>query len=201
LSHRINSKATEMLSFKEYNALGQLITKKVGDLSESQFLQQVDYSYNIRGWLTSINRVGNLATGRQPQDLFAFHILYNDVIGAHSDVEPLYNGNISQTFWRTASDNIQRSYGYVYDPVNRLLDAHYKIPNSSVFGSYNEHLTYDNNGNILTLKRNGLQESEQQLFEIDDLDYEYQGNQLLNVTDATVAARLHLVASCLKLKP
>ena len=184
-THRINSKATEMLSFKEYDALGQLITKKVGDLSENQFLQQVDYSYNIRGWLTSINRVGNLATGGQPQDLFAFHILYNDVIGAHADVEPLYNGNISQTFWRTASDNIQRSYGYVYDPVNRLLDAHYKIPNSSVFGSYNEHLTYDNNGNILTLKRNGLQESEQQLFQIDDLDYEYQGNQLLNVTDAT----------------
>ena len=69
--------------------------------------------------------------------------------------------------------------------LNRLLDAFYKIPNSSVNNSYNEHLTYDLNGNILSLERNGEKETEQFVIMIDDLDYEYDGNQLINVADAT----------------
>src|SRR5690554_2308451 len=183
-THKINALTAETLSYNEYDALGQLVVKKVGNIPQSP-LQHIDYKYNIRGWLTDINNVNNLAPGGQPQDLFAFKINYNTVDNAHPDVEPLYNGNISQTFWRTSNDNIKRSYGYVYDPLNRLLDAFYKIPGSSVNNSYNEHLTYDLNGNILSLKRNGEIEDEAVLMEIDDLDYDYDGNQLINVTDKT----------------
>src|SRR5690554_4320267 len=61
----------------------------------------------------------------------------------------------------------------------------YKIPGSSVNNSYNEHLTYDLNVNILSLKRNGEIEDEAVLMEIDDLDYDYDGNQLINVIDKT----------------
>src|SRR5690554_2699001 len=76
---------------------------------------------------------------------------------------------------------------YLFDgiPLNRLTDALYKIPGSSVNDSYNEQLTYDMNGNILTLKRNGKEETEQYLIPIDNLDYEYDGNRLINVTDST----------------
>src|SRR5690606_36500789 len=105
-THKINSLPVQMLSFNQYDALGRLITKKVGDASESQFLQQVDYKYNVRGWLTDINNISNLAESGQPQDLFAFKIGYNTLTQAHAEVEPLYNGNIAQTFWRTANDNI-----------------------------------------------------------------------------------------------
>lgn len=119
-------------------------------------------------------------------DLFAFKLNYNTVNQAHVEVEPLYNGNIAQTFWITANDNIKRSYGYVYDHLNRLRDAYYKIPYSSVNDSYNEHLTYDSNGNILSLTRNGKEETDQYILEIDELAYNYDdGNKLLNVTDAT----------------
>ncbi|HLW29719.1 MAG TPA: hypothetical protein VKX29_02605, partial [Brumimicrobium sp.] len=52
----------------------------------------------------------------------------------------------------------------------------YKIPGSSVNDSYNEQLSYDKNGNILTLKRNGEDETEFYTFMIDDLDYDYDGN-------------------------
>src|SRR5690554_1632876 len=43
------------------------------------------------------------------------------------------------------------------------------------------------NGNILTLKRNGEDETEFYTFMIDDLDYDYDGNQLRNVTDTSGA--------------
>jgi RHS repeat-associated protein len=60
-----------------------------------------------------------------------------------------------------------------------------EIASSSVNNSYNEHLTYDLNGNILSLERNGEKETEQFVIMIDDLDYDYDGNRLINVKDAT----------------
>src|SRR5690554_6165405 len=115
-----------------------------------------DYQYNIRGWLTAINNTSTLTETGAPQDLFAFKIQYNSVTGGgNSNVGALYNGNIAETHWRTASDNIRRMYGYSYDYLNRLLGAYYRIPGSAVQGSYDEHLSYDSNGNILSLQRFG----------------------------------------------
>ncbi|MCO6176477.1 hypothetical protein NHF50_15615, partial [Flavobacterium sp. NRK F10] len=60
-----------------YDELGQLISKNVGgtDVTGATALQTVDYTYNIRGWLTNINDVNNIMTGN---DLFNFKIDYND---------------------------------------------------------------------------------------------------------------------------
>ena len=52
----------------EYNALGQLKTKKVGGGGLSGPLQIIDYKYNIRGWMTDINDVDNLNPTSQPQE-------------------------------------------------------------------------------------------------------------------------------------
>jgi RHS repeat-associated protein len=187
LTHTINQFDEEMLSFNEYDALGQLTAKKVGGTSESAgyYHQRVNYKYNIRGWLTDINNVGNLAQSGEPQDLFAFRINYTSVTNTvNGNVTPLYNGNIAETQWRTRSDNIRRRYNYTYDFTNRLLDAWYSIPGSAVANSFNEHLTYDANGNILSLKRNGEKEFSDLVMEIDDLIYDYDdGNKLKNVTD------------------
>ena len=40
----------------KYNELGQLVEQNIHSLDESNFLQSVDYSYNSRGWLKSINQ-------------------------------------------------------------------------------------------------------------------------------------------------
>uniref|UniRef100_UPI0032B39963 RHS repeat domain-containing protein n=1 Tax=Flavobacterium adhaerens TaxID=3149043 RepID=UPI0032B39963 len=104
--------------------------------------QIVDYTYNIRGWLKGINDINSLGN-----DLFAFKINYNDI----TDVsKKLYNGNISQTFWKTANtDTSLRNYIYVYDALNRLKSA---TDNS---GKLNETIYYDKNGNITNLTRLG----------------------------------------------
>ncbi|MEN9336825.1 MAG: hypothetical protein RLZZ500_1812, partial [Bacteroidota bacterium] len=173
-THTINNQPTEMLVANKYDALGKLIQKNVGgtDLANYNGLQVVDFSYNIRGWMTGINDVELLAQANDPYDLFAFKINYIDVEeSGMNGVQPLYNGNISETFWRTYNDNVKRAYGYTYDDLNRMDEAFYQKPGLTAanINNYREKLTYDENGNILTLKRNGNLDNGIQEIEIDDL--------------------------------
>ncbi len=87
-------------------------------------------------------------------NLFSFKINYDQVENPVGNVTALYNGNISETYWRTASSNIKRSYGYEYDNLNRLTNAIY-LKSDAQTDAYNEALSYDVNGNILILARNG----------------------------------------------
>ena len=84
------------------------------------------------------------------KDLFSFKINYDQVENPVSNVTGLHNGNISETYWRTASSNIKRSYGYEYDNLNRLTNP-IDLKSDAQTDAYNEALTYDANGNILTL--------------------------------------------------
>jgi RHS repeat-associated protein len=190
--HKINNYATELLAHNDYNELGQLITKNVGgnDITNYVGLQQVDYQYNIRGWLTNINDIDQLNIGNKP-DLFAFRINYDSITNTlDNTVKPLYNGNIAETYWRTASDNTLRKYSYSYDALNRLNNAVYQKPEAavSITHSYDERLQYDKNGNILHLDRTGEIDSQYITTPIDDLTYHYdihKQNQLLQVVDAS----------------
>ncbi|MBF04855.1 MAG: type IV secretion protein Rhs [Flavobacterium sp.] len=179
-TQQINGGSTQLITKNTYDELGQLTSKNVGgsDTSGATGLQTVDYSYNIRGWLKGINDVNNLGT-----DLFAFKINYN----TPEEATALFNGNISETYWKSSNDTELRKYNYNYDHLNRLLGAEYKKPEASVpdTHAYDETLTYDKNGNIVTLQRNGgmiggLPNP------IDDLIYTYHTtnkNQLVKVFD------------------
>jgi RHS repeat-associated protein len=192
-THQINGGAEQLLADNTYDELGKLTSKKVGNTSALP-LQKVDYSYNVRGWLTQINEIKALQKGTDPKDLFGFTINYNTVDGSASAASPLYNGNIAETFWQFGDDGdlVYRGYGYKYDSLNRLKDASYQRPgfNNPVPKSYDENLTYDKNGNIMTLKRNGDADDQLNLFTIDDLSYEYlaNSNKLMRVSEAQPTA-------------
>ncbi|WP_119791323.1 DUF6443 domain-containing protein [Flavobacterium anhuiense] len=177
-THQINGGTVEVIAENAYDELGQLISKKVGNSA-----QNVNYSYNIRGWLAGINDVSSLAKPGDPKDLFAFKINYSSPSAA-SGAAALYNGNISETQWATNSDNgILRGYGYRYDNLNRLKES-ISVKAGAVSNAYNESLWYDKNGNITALTRNGSSEAVQP---IDNLSYAYSGNgnQLARVTDSS----------------
>ncbi|HET8885635.1 MAG TPA: DUF6443 domain-containing protein [Salinimicrobium sp.] len=197
LVHRqkIGAGSYELIANNDYDELGQLETKKVGGavaspLVNSAGLQTVDYSYNIRGWLKGINNVDNLGSS-----LFGFGISYNS---PDANTVALYNGNISETKWRTANDNRPREYAYSYDALNRITGADYKGPYliTSPIGSpdYEDFslgsVQYDKNGNILGLQRIGSTFDAQSNFNgtdiIDDLQYDYTpySNKLDTVIDA-----------------
>lgn len=180
---QINNQPVELIAKNIYNELGELVSKGVGGLEASP-LQTVDYKYNIRGWLKSIND-GDTAG----DDLFGFKLNYNSP--EHTGITPLYNGNISETHWQTANDHNPRSYGYGYDALNRIKTAGY-FGNYALEGHPMEienfslnMVAYDKNGNILSLQRRGLVEADNRIDIIDDLVYEYQpsSNKLANVSD------------------
>ncbi|HEY3390234.1 MAG TPA: DUF6443 domain-containing protein, partial [Prolixibacteraceae bacterium] len=183
-----NGKVT--VAANTYNEIGQLIDKKLHNNAQ----QSIDYQYNIRGWLTSINNPDNLAndgTGDTYADLFAERLLYND----NSTISNLtlknqYNGNICGIILNRRSDataaTIKSAYGLTYDGLNRLNEATYAENTGSGYSinlnSYNEFgITYDKNGNILTLKRNSSGTL------VDNLAYTYESanksNRLQTVAD------------------
>jgi len=193
-TQKVNQNPKEKIAVNQYDELGRLIGKSVGGQSGQPSLQQVDYRYNIRGWLTDINDTGQLQKTGQPVDLFAFKINYNEPVAGYfqssgADVQPLFNGNIAETYWRTASDNILRGYGYDYDELNRLENAYYQKPNSitPLPQTFDEYLSYDLNGNITSLKRYSGDDSPTGTFPADDLEYTYftDSNRLKRVSDST----------------
>jgi len=202
---QINGGPEELITKNTYDELGLLISKNIGgpDATGAIGYQKVDYRYNVRGWLTDINNispVGDPVLRMEETDLFGYKINYNQVTETDEDgtvyygtasvygqVKPLYNGNISETFWKTTSDNILRKYGYRYDNLNRLLGAYYQKPlsNEPISNSYDESVSYDKNGNITKLKRTGNLDHPNITIDIDDLAYTYNGNRLMRVNDTT----------------
>lgn len=173
----INNQAQELITSNTYDNLGQLISKGVGGKTTQSRLQNIDYSYNIRGWLKNINNVNTIGS-----DLFAFQINYNDIA---DPLKKLYNGNISQTSWKTANldDSTLKSYIYTYDALNRL---NFAVDNSAVNpGRYNESVSYDKNGNIMSIARAGHTNPTATIFgPMDNLVYNYDGgNKLQKVKD------------------
>jgi hypothetical protein len=143
----------------------------------SQALQTINYSYNIRGWMTGINLNGSggLDTGK----LFSYKIKYNDPVNTALN---RYNGNIAEIDWTYESNNGSR-YEYSYDSLNRLKKGNYKTFNQTTTSDskhYNEELTYDVNGNIKTLKRNARPKTGTTATLVDNLSYGYENGNLSN---------------------
>ena len=182
-THQIGSATAEILAQNTYNELSQLSGKKVGGTSPSTSLQDISYSYNIRGWMTKINDPANL-NGR----LFGYEIKYNNPENS-SAVPARFNGNIAEIDWMTGTvpNGIKRRYSYQYDGLNRLLRGTYLQPESSVTGRdyYSELLSYDINGNISTLKRFSAPGSGTTAEKKDDLVYNYAGNRVVKITDGS----------------
>ncbi|SHN37595.1 DUF6443 domain-containing protein [Mucilaginibacter sp. OK098] len=133
----INSGTNVLLSQNDYNEIGQLLTKHLHSTnSGASFLQNIAYTYNERGWLLS-----SIAP------LFQIQLQYNNSAISGVSISPQYNGNIASQSWGTQTAPNTKSYTYGYDHLNRLMAG-----NST--DNYNEGgITYDQSGNIQTLKR------------------------------------------------
>ena len=186
-----------------YNEIGQVTRKTLGT---GRLMQDVDYAYNIRGWLTSVNN----PFAPDPRDLFSLSLHYE--AGFTKGYEQ-YGGNLTGQTWR-GRDGVQRAYGYVYDPLNRLLQGDFVARAGGRAGTltaptaWNQELdhyrlsfvSYDDNGNLNTLRRRGLLQAGtsrqgKQYGAVDNLTYAYQGNRLQAVDDAVTGNQLPQPAS------
>ncbi|MCF6297574.1 MAG: DUF6443 domain-containing protein [Flavobacteriaceae bacterium] len=190
-TQKIDNQPLELIATNTYDELGQLTKKGIGNKQTGleSHLQDVDYTYNIRGWLKTINDPEQALT----DDLFAFKLNYNTIsttAGGTSRLltKELYNGNISETIWRTANDDKKRGYGYQYDALNRIKRARYKagdnLTTEKQFFDI-KAINYDKNGNIKRLDRFSPNDTFDTKEETDHLTYKYYqlSNRLKSVTD------------------
>jgi RHS repeat-associated protein len=170
---QINGGTNVLLNQIAYNEIGQMKTNSLHSATGfAPFLQDINYSYNERGWLT-----------KSSAGLFEEQLQYNKV-DAVTGISPTaqFNGNIASQSWGTASAPNSNSYIYTYDALNRLIEG------SSIDGYNEKDIIYDKAGNISALKRywnNSL---------IDDLTYSYiltgnPTNQLQSISDAAISTQ------------
>ncbi len=173
--HQVNGNTEELLAQYAYNELGQVSGKTLGN-----GIQDINYTYNIKGMVTKVNDPSNL-NGK----LFGYELKFASTSDA--SVAPAnYNGNITEMIWKSTADNTLKKYSYRYDQYNRLLAGVYQEPETTIpqNGFYNETMNYDANGNITSLQRN-QKNTGGFATQIDNLTYAYAGNRLLTVTDSS----------------
>ena len=147
-------------SVNTYDETGRAIAKQYGGTQEA-------ISYNVRGWITA-----------KESTPFSMRLHYeNPQAGATA----CYNGNISEWEWQH-EDASPMMYGFTYDDFGRMNAAVQKQKSgqnwSTLAQDYTEKgITYDRNGNILTLQRTAAGNL------VDNLVYGYDGNRLVSLSE------------------
>ena len=192
----INNQGEIVLAALEYNELSQLNRKKLYSTDNQQsYLQSIDHTFNIRGWLTGINDPSTVQAN-DPADLFRMNLFYDQSFDNSILTQELYNGNISAMTWHNGEpDDEESSYRFHYDRMNRILAADFAVNDGS--GNWTQSLDhfsvkeiiYDLNGNIEQLKRHG-KSTAGTFGQMDILSYNYldastnrRTNRLLSVSD------------------
>jgi RHS repeat-associated protein len=115
---------------------------------------------NYNGTYANPDLVGNDLN----PDLFTQVLRYDNPVTTIGSVTPQYNGNIAQIQWQVGGREAQ-AYSYTYDALNRMTNAQYTDIHTGTGNGwsnpidknnrYNEQLTYDVRGNIMSLLRGG----------------------------------------------
>nr|WP_315422522.1 DUF6443 domain-containing protein [uncultured Pedobacter sp.] len=194
-----NGNTAVRIAAYEYNEIGQLVDRKLHCTnSGASYLQSVDYRYNIRGQLTSINNSSLSPDDKNDDnnDVFGIEMLYNQSDGGIGNT-PYFNGSLSGVKWKVSAPGVatanERSYHFSYDRLMRLNAAIYaERSNGGTWnnnGAFDEkNISYDLNGNILSLQRNAILNGA--ITTVDNLSYSYDGNRLNNVIDGASSSTL-----------
>jgi RHS repeat-associated protein len=189
----VNDSARRLISQLNYDQMGLVMRKQLGQLPDNSFLETQDLTYNIRGWLKGINKdyANNVNNNGDDNRWFGMELSYDWGFGTN-----YLNGNISGNKWRSKGDGQQRAYGFGYDDANRFLYADFNqysgsgwdksagVDFSAAMGNgTNPTTAYDPNGNILFMQQEAWQLGGSHL--IDSLNYTYynNSNKLQNVID------------------
>ncbi|MBI3138420.1 MAG: hypothetical protein HYZ15_07535 [Sphingobacteriales bacterium] len=190
VSKKIGNSPETVIAENTYDDLGRLNQKLLGrkrlSYSENTYTSEVvgsmGYLYNIRGWLQSMNRP--YERGYNETHWFGFELAYD-----YGFSQSQLNGNIAGMRWRSKGDGEQRAYGFSYDAVNRISQANFTQLTSNAWNTSSgidfsvKNLSYDANGNILSMVQKGFKHLSTST--IDSLAYGYfsNSNRLSYVND------------------
>ena len=138
-------------------------------------LYTIENQVGSRGWQTEIEVRSN-------NTLFRQNIGYLNSTHSSQGFSSNYNGNISSIKIKqdNGTNDVYYSYNYQYDDINQIKGSSYTAISNAPSGSFDlDDISYDHNGNILSLKRDRGSSTGY----MDDLSYSYNGNQLEQVLD------------------
>jgi len=116
-----------ILSSYEYNELGQTVKKKLHSADNgANFIQSVDYRYNILGQLTNINNIPSTNdTGDDSNDFYGLDLTYEGTLAGAGNA-PRKDGFISAVRWKQDWSPKKRLYNFTYDNLGRLTSSNQK---------------------------------------------------------------------------
>lgn len=146
----------------------------------------VFYQYNIHNKLSSI---GAYLNNQMSTEISFLEDIYYD----KGFASKLYNGNIAGIKWRGYGASApERFYGYSYDKIDRLTHAEFGERMGTPSYSKNvtdytvSNITYDKNGNLLSMDQRGVGGVGMTPLDMDKLTYSYKDgtNELIKIEDA-----------------
>ena len=156
----------------DYDGLGRLVSKTYTCDAGDDPLQE-SFTYNLQGWESG----RDVSLGAE--SIFTSILGYYD---APSGTEPSFTGDITSWTWRHTGSP-EREYRFRYDALNRLSDSMEYEDGALTNRHAERNITYDRNGNILSLTRSNGSGAETLAFGYDGnrrtgdgFDYDSNGN-------------------------
>lgn len=200
IDKQFGSNAFKTVSSYDYDDMGRVKTKHLDPTytgNGGNELESLNYSFNIHNQLTGINKdyaLKNPGNYNKWGHFFGMYLGFDN--SDHVFANPQLNGQVTGVLWNTQGDDAQRKYDYTYDNAGRLTNADFKeqqhpgdgwANNKMDFsvGGYTGKITYDLNGNILSMLQKGVLPGTAAPITVDDLRYTYNSfsNKLQSVTD------------------
>ena len=161
-----NSEPAQAKAVYSYWPGGQVKKLSLNEQGNGGFMEVLDYKYNERNWLTSINAPSNIYDASNNGNSFGMRLYYGS--GSGSTFTPQYNGNIAAAEYYTKRDGYSEDnatgsfyhrYEYGYDALSRIKNANYYYDSGAIWESAGNpfklyNINYDNMGNFQTLSRN-----------------------------------------------
>ncbi|WEK34900.1 MAG: DUF6443 domain-containing protein [Candidatus Pseudobacter hemicellulosilyticus] len=182
-----------------YDEFGRPKTKKIGEkAASSDPLETFNYSYNITGLLTGINKDYALSSNNSDQwtNYFGIYLGYENFDNRFDRAR--FDGKLTGLIWKTQGDNTPRKYDFDYDNAGRFIRADFTQRSALADNGWSaakmdfseSNILYDENGNLKQLYRKGNVPGIASPLFIDKLVYTYKqvaggqwSNQLLKVFD------------------
>lgn len=185
--HKVDNGAWRILCQYTYDEQGRIKRKSLGNGAEVQ-----DYSYNLRGQLTGINK-DYAETGLKGGYSRTFGQSLKYDFGFE---KPRFDGKMAGMIWRGSSTADMMAYGYDYtqDGALKFADFNKYISSSWTHTNidYSTHsLAYDKNGNLTNMTQRGVHPVNGAV-NMDVLQYNYDSsgnsNRLMRISDGGVAS-------------
>jgi hypothetical protein len=201
LQKQYGSNAFKTIASYDYDDMGRVKTKHLDPeynnlTTGGNELEALNYSYNIHSQLTGINKDYALKNAGYVKwgHYFGMYLGFDNKDGVFANRQ--LNGQVTGQLWSTMGDDAQRKYDYTYDNAGRLTSADFNEQahpgdgwskakmDFSVNGNGGK-ITYDLNGNLLSMLQKGVVAGTPTPITVDDLHYTYASlsNKLQSVTD------------------